>query len=166
MSRGRERSRKQIFKHHCTRLRAHSFKLNNMLTLNPMEYFCFFEKKRFSFSSSPNSFLITTFSELFLATKTKPQDPRPIASSLSRNCSHANNGKLWQSRDPSELYFPFRKSNLNTIELTICFWHLVEKKFLKLFLTASANFLLSFHAMRNSGHAQDPLQTSFHLVLL
>ena len=33
---------------------------------------------------------------------------------------HANNGKPWQSKDPSELHFPFRKGNLNTIELTIC----------------------------------------------
>ena len=50
------------------------------------------------------------------------------------HCSH-----WWfcQSRDPSELYFPFRKGNLNALELTICFGHLVEKKFFKFLLMAT-----------------------------
>ena len=105
--------------------------------LIPWSIFVSLGKRSFLFSSPPNSFLITTFSELFLATKTKPWDPQPIASSLSCNCSRANNGKPWQSRDPSELYFPFRKGNLNALELTICFGHLVEKKFFKFLLMAT-----------------------------
>ena len=64
--------------------------------LMPWSIFAYFMKRRFSWSSSLNSFFITIFSLLFLATKTKRKDLRPVASSLSRNLSHSN---CWFSHD-------------------------------------------------------------------
>ena len=93
----------------------------------PWRIFVSFDR-RFSWSSSLSNLFIATSSPCpFLATKTKPNDPRSIASSFSPNSPfNWKRVKPWQTRDWFALEFPY-SGNLNVIlnaywstESTIC----------------------------------------------
>ena len=53
---------------------------------------------------------------------TKPNDPRPIASSFSRKFPHWNRGKPWQTRGLFALDFPFRGQFKRLTQCILIHW--------------------------------------------